>query len=87
MAGKLPRDGLPSNGIISIRSKRKERKVYQLRGRLLLFFFFLPARVFCNKVSREVPVVAQQVMNPIGILEDSGLIPGLAPWVKDPVLP
>ena len=30
-----------------------------------------------------VHVVAQRVMNPTDIHEDSGLYPGLAPWVKD----
>ena len=31
--------------------------------------------------------MAQQSVNPAGSHEDVGLIPGLAQWVKDPVLP
>ena len=31
-------------------------------------------------------MVAKQVMNPISIHKDSGLIPGLAQWVKDSAL-
>ena len=36
------------------------------------------------KANLGVPVVAQWVMNPTSIHEDSGLIPGLANW--DPTL-
>ena len=32
-------------------------------------------------------VVAQQIMNPTSIYEDSGSIPGLTHWVKDQALP
>ena len=31
--------------------------------------------------------MARQVKNPTSVHEDVGLIPGLAQWVKDPVLP
>ena len=33
--------------------------------------------------SGGVPTVAQRVKNPTSIHEDTGLIPGLAQWVKD----
>ena len=39
-----------------------------------------------NKMFPGVPVVTQQVTNWTSIREDAGLIPGLAQWVKDPVL-
>ena len=39
-----------------------------------------------KKKKRGVPFVAQQLTNPTRINEDSGLIHGLAQWVKDLVL-
>ena len=35
----------------------------------------------------RVPIVAQQVKNLTSIHEDVGLVPGLAQWVNDLVLP
>ena len=40
-----------------------------------------------RKKERGVPVVVQWLTNPISIHEDMGSIPGLAPGVKNPMLP
>ena len=34
-----------------------------------------------------VPIYGAEEMNPTGSHEVAGSIPGLAPWVQDPVLP
>ena len=46
-------------------------------------YFIYPSK---KEVHFGVPLVAQRVKNPTSIHEDLGSIPGLAQWVKDPVL-
>ena len=38
-------------------------------------------------MTAELPIVSQWVKNSTSIHEDAGLSPGLAQWVRDPVLP
>ena len=48
---------------------------------------FQAVSMHLKKISSSISIVAQRVKNPTSIHEDTGSIPGLAQWVKDPVLP
>lgn len=49
----------------------------------LLIFFPQPFK----NVKTGVPIMAQWLLNPTNIHEDTGSIPGLTQWVKDLGLP
>ena len=53
-----------------------------------IFSVHLVVRTSKNvKVGVSVSVQQKRIMNPTSTHEDAGLIPGLAQWVRDPVLP
>ena len=43
--------------------------------------------ILLSRVKESNSFCDSAIMNPISIHEDGGSIPGLAQWVKDPVLP
>ena len=54
---------------------------------MYLCVYIIPYATYYLKSYKEVPIVAQQVTNPTGIHEDTGLIPDLSQWVNDLALP
>ena len=73
----------------SIRGRLKERrgelKIFRVAG--IMYIFSLNIERYFKKEDAGVPVVAQQLTNMTSIHKDAGLIPGLAQWLKNLVLP
>ena len=53
---------------------------------LQILAHLLSIHIANKKSSQGVPVVARWITNPTRNDEDAGLSPGIAQWVKDPVL-
>ena len=79
--------GCGSSNLVIFKAQKEEGKrecVFESRNQCIFLVWndLAPLEI----LSWGVPVMTQRLTNPTSIHEDTGLIPGLTQWVKDPVL-
>ena len=78
---QLQFDPWPNFHMLQVWPSKDRKNIYMRKGEYR--FKYSHINLIIKKKRRGVPIVAQQVKN---LHEDTGLIPGLPKWVKNPSL-